>query len=71
MSEQPKGKKPTHLAYTVRDYKGESDQAKSSWREIGVAWEHKDGKGYDVALEAVPVNGRLVLRVNQPKPKAE
>jgi hypothetical protein len=70
MSEQPKGKKPTHIAYTVREYKGESGD-KSAWREIGAAWEHKDGKGYEIHLEAVPVNSRLVLRVNTPKPKAE
>ena len=44
MSEQPKGKRPTHTVYTVREYNGQSG-AKSAWREIGAAWQHKDGKG--------------------------
>jgi hypothetical protein len=35
------------------------------------AFPHKDGKGLDVVLEAVPVTGRIVLRLNTPKPKGE
>ena len=58
---------PTHNAYTVRDYGND----KSSWHETGAAWAHKDGKGYDIVLEALPVTGRIVLRVNEPKPKTE
>lgn len=58
-------KKPTHLAYVVRD--GKDDQ--SFWREIGSAWTHRDGKGFDVMLDALPSSGRIVLRVNEPKSK--
>ena len=70
MSEPSKSRKPSHIAYAVREYQGEGGD-KSAWREIGAVWTHKDGRGFDVHLEAVPVNGRLVLRVNTPKPKAE
>ncbi len=28
----------------------------------------KDGKGFDVMLEALPLDGRVVLRVDEPKP---
>jgi hypothetical protein len=28
---------------------------------------HQDGKGFDVVLEAVPINGRVVIR--EPKEK--
>ena len=59
------GKKPTHTAYTVREGKGD---AKNRWLEVGAAWPHKDGKGFDVALSALPVDGRLVIRLNEPKP---
>jgi hypothetical protein len=60
--------KPTHLAFTVREY--ETGQGKKSrWLEIGAAWTHKDGKGFDIILEAVPVNGRMALRLNDPKTK--
>jgi hypothetical protein len=63
--------KPTHTAFTVRDYKDGEGKQKGRWLEIGAAWVHKDGKGFDVALEALPVDGRLVLRLNEPKDKAE
>lgn len=66
MAETTSGKKPTHTAYTVREGK-----EKGHWLEIGAAWPHKDGKGFDVALMALPVDGRLVLRLNEPKAKAE
>jgi hypothetical protein len=61
--------KPTHKAYTVRDY--EKDGKKDSyWMEIGVAFLHKDGKGFDAALSALPVDGRIVFRLNEEKKKA-
>ncbi len=63
---------PTHVAYSVRDYQkdGKTD---ASWTRIGAAFAHKDGKGFDVTLDALPVTGRVVLRINEPKtgePKA-
>ena len=30
---------------------------------------HRDGKGFDVVLDAVPVNGRVAIRWNDPKKK--
>ena len=51
-------KKPDFVAYVVRD----RDDKKANWREIGVAFKHKDGKGFDLLLDAVPVSGRVVLR---------
>ncbi len=62
-------KKPTHIAYNVRDYKA-GDKQDSDWTRVGVAWEHKDGEGLDVILDANPVNGRVVIRKNKPKEKA-
>ena len=49
--------KPTHTAFTVRDYKTSDGKDKGRWLEIGAAWVHKDGKGLDVALEACPLTG--------------
>lgn len=51
-------KRPDLAAYVVRD----REDKKSNWREIGVAFKHKDGKGFDLLLDAVPVSGRVVLR---------
>lgn len=56
-------KRPDLSAYVVRD----RDNKKSSWREIGVAFAHKDGKGFDLLLDAVPVSGRVVLRTIEDK----
>lgn len=52
------GKMPSHLAYTVR----ESKDGKSYFNRVGSAFEHKDGQGFNVELDATPVNGRLTLR---------
>jgi hypothetical protein len=65
--------KPTHNAYTVRNYEKSTEAGKqdaSQWSKIGVAFSHKDGKGLDLVLDAVPVDGRVVLRVAEPKTKA-
>ena len=56
-------KQPSLIAYQVRD--GKDDQ--SFWTRIGVAWATKDGKGYTIHLNAVPLDGKIVLRVNEPK----
>ena len=49
---------PSHKVYVVE---GEGDEA--FWTRVGSAWAHKDGKGFNVTLSALPTNGRLVLRV--------
>lgn len=56
-------KMPSHAAYVIRD----KDDGTANWREIGVAFEHKDGKGFDVLLDAVPVSGKVTLRKIEPK----
>jgi hypothetical protein len=64
--------KPTHKAYTVRDYE-KSGKKDSFWTEIGVAFLHKDGKGFDATLSALPLDGRIVFRLieRDKKDKAE
>jgi hypothetical protein len=57
------GKSPTHVAYQVRDREGQ----KGIWTRIGAAWAHSDGKGYSVQLDAVPLDGRISLRVSSDK----
>ena len=53
------GRKPYMLGYTVRPI---GDGKKSAWSKIAVAWAHKDGEGYNIQMDALPVDGRLVLR---------
>ena len=53
--------KPSHKVFVVED-RSEGDDNDAFWTRIGSSWPHKDGKGLNVVLSALPVNGRLVLR---------
>jgi hypothetical protein len=50
---------PSHIAYQVRDREG----GKGFFTRIGAAWPHKDGKGFNIQLEVVPLDGRITIRV--------
>lgn len=52
-------KAPTHIAYHVRDREGH----KAIFTRIGAAWPHKDGNGFNIQIESVPLDGRITLRV--------
>ena len=43
----------------------------ANWTKIGAAWPNKDGKGFNILCDAVPLQGRIVMRAYSPKPKAE
>lgn len=49
-------KKPAFIAYAVT---GEGKQA--FWTRIGSAWAHQNGEGFNIELNALPLNGRIVL----------
>lgn len=50
-------KAPAYIAWhvTERDDKG-------FWTRVGAAWDHKDGEGFTLQLEMMPMTGRIVLR---------
>ncbi len=50
-------KRPSHEVFQV---KGDGD--KSFWTRIGAALLHKDGKGFSISVEAIPIHGRIVVR---------
>ena len=58
-TQTPAGRKPDLVGYSVKQG---ADAATSHWSKIGAAWAHKDGLGFDVRMDALPVDGRLVLR---------
>jgi len=58
-------KAPTHVAYHVRD----TGDGKGFWTRIGSAWSHKDGKGFNIQIDIVPLDGRITLRVAEEKTK--
>jgi hypothetical protein len=56
-------KAPSHNAYHVRDRKG----SEAIWTRIGSAWQHADGKGFNVQIDVVPLDGRITLRTPSEK----
>ena len=57
------GKSPSYIAYQVRDREGQ----KGFWTRIGAAFAHADGKGFTIQVDAVPLDGRISLRVPSDK----
>lgn len=53
-------------AFLVEEYEVQGEK-RSNWAKIGAAWPHQDGKGYRLVLNALPVNGVVVLRLPEPK----
>ena len=48
--EQPK--QPTHRVYSVIRREGQDD----FWLNLGLAFPHKDGKGFNLMLQALPAH---------------
>lgn len=65
MSKPSKNNRPSHSVYMV-----DGDGEKAMWTEIGALWAHDDGKGFNLNLRAVPLEGRLVIRERKPKGQA-
>ena len=73
--------RPTHRAYTVIKREGKDADGKPKedfWLNIGVAFEHDDHAGFNLLLQALPLDGKIVLRVykddeeeEKPKGKAQ
>lgn len=41
---------------------------KSFWQDIGAAWAHRSGEGFNVVLNFLPLQGqKIVMRANEPK----
>ena len=46
--------------YCVREFEGSTGEKANSWTKVGVAFPHKEPPGFNVELNAVPLNGHLV-----------
>lgn len=56
---------PSHIAYHVRE-----GTDKPYFNRIGSAFEHRDGKGFNILLDSVPVDGKVTLRTNEERLRA-
>lgn len=54
--------RPTHRIYSVT----KNGDTKANWQEIGAAWPHKDGKGFNLKFTARPLDGAEIV-VREPK----
>jgi len=50
---------PAYRAFTVVKREGQDD----FWLAIGAAFMHQDGDGYNIVLQALPIDGKIVLRL--------
>ena len=58
MAEKSESKQPTHRAYSVIRREGQDD----FWLNVGLVFAHKDGKGLNIMLQALPLDGKIVCR---------
>jgi hypothetical protein len=49
---------PAYRAYTVIKREGKEDY----WLNLGIVFAHEDGEGFNILLQALPVDAKLVLR---------
>lgn len=60
------GRKPAHRLYRVL-----GDGKTAVWTPIGAAWPNKDSLGFSLQCDAIPLQGRLVLRAITEREDAE
>jgi hypothetical protein len=58
MAEKSESKQPTHRAYSVVRRDGQDD----FWLNLGLVFPHKDGGGFNIMLQAFPLDGKIVCR---------
>ena len=58
---------PTHRAYSVIRRDGQDDY----WLNLGLVFPHKDGNGFNIVLQALPLDGKIVCREIAEEDQAE
>ena len=58
MADKEQPQQPTHRAYSVIRREAQDD----FWLSLGLAFPHKDGKGFNIMLQAFPFDGEIVCR---------
>ena len=54
--------KPRCDVFVVENWTNAEGAEQANWIRVGVAFKHRDGKGFNVELKAIPVGGKLVIR---------
>jgi hypothetical protein len=58
MADKDQPQQPTHRAYSVIKREGQDDY----WLNLGLAFPHKDAKGFNIILQAIPFDAKIVIR---------
>jgi hypothetical protein len=58
MADKEPPRQPTHRAYSVIRREGQDD----FWLNVGLVFPHKDGAGFNIMLQAFPLDGKIVCR---------
>lgn len=58
--------RPTYRVYAVTKAAGD----KSYWTDIGAAWANRDGKGFSLKLNYLPLNGADIV-VREPREEGD
>jgi len=56
--------------FVVENWKDAEGGDQANWIRVGVAFPHKDRKGFNIEVNALPVSGKFVIREHEPKSKA-
>lgn len=60
--------RPTLQASVVEEYKNKEGKDDTYWTEVGVAFPHKDGPGYNLVIRTgLSVSGKIVLTAKKPR----
>ncbi len=54
--------RPTHNVFAVTK-KGEGQKA--DWFEIGAAWPHQNGTGFNIVFKAIPLSGADIVMLER------
>jgi hypothetical protein len=67
MTTETTNSRPTHRVFAVT-----KNGKKKFWQPIGALWAHADGKGFNLSLDYLPLNGaQTVVREISDEPQAE
>jgi hypothetical protein len=58
MAEKESSRQPTHRAYSVIKREGQDDFCLN----LGLVFAHKDSSGFNIMLQAFPLDGKIVCR---------
>ena len=53
--------------FNIKNFKGSDGSTRAEWLKVGAAFPNNDGKGFNVVLDLLPIDGKLTLREYEPK----